>query len=173
MNFSGSSSRFSKERIYALLGTFFTAFFSNLLFPLFFPKLHLLFFVPFLIFVYYRYSFLTTLWIVSCTGLVNDLFASHFFGISSINYLLTTLLIYRWKNHFFVDKLSTLPVMTALFSSLSSILHWLLLFFLDQSFPLSPTFVFTDFFLMPIADALFAFAFFTLPLMIKKRRGAS
>lgn len=164
-----NNARFSKARIVSLLWVFSIAFFSSLLFPIFLPSLRLLFFAPFLIFALYNFSFLSTLWMAILAGAVHDLLSSQFFGLSALNYFLTILLIHRLR-YFFADQLFILPLMTAIFAFISSLFQWLFYFFAGKNFPFFTLFV-TEFLLMPLADATFGFLFFSLPLMIKKRRG--
>ena len=79
--------------------------------------------------------------------------------------------IYQQKRHFFADSLSTLPVMTFLFSSLSSFFLGILLYNIELINIFSWRWIATDLLLMPLVDAAYAFCLFILPpLLIGKPR---
>lgn len=90
-------------------------------------------------------------------------------GLYALNYCLTLWMIYPQKRNFFEDRLSTLPVMTYLFSFLSTLIHLLLLDSFEKSLSLSWIWVGTDLLLMPLADAFYAFIWFTLPSLFMPR----
>lgn len=125
---------------------------------LFFPHFHLLYFAPYLILAFYRYSRFAVLWRAIGCGIILDLFSSSpHFGMMSLNFCLVSWLLYGQNRNFFEDKPSTLPLMTVFFSSLSTLLSIILLFFFAQ--PLAVTFkwAFTDLICMPLLDGLYAF----------------
>lgn len=153
-----------------MLVNFLISFLSILLFPLFLPKVHLIFFAPFLVLSYYKKSLYGSFWMSLLAGCALDIFsASNPFGISSLNYVLTTRCLYNQKRNFFEEKLTTLPLMTFLFSLLSTAIGATLLFFFARSIPFSIKSLLTDCLLMPVCDALYAFALFSLPFQILKK----
>lgn len=149
--------------IYFSVGLLFT-----LGMPALFPSVKLFYFIPFLIRCYYRKSLNACLFIALITGLFIDLFSAHSrFGMYSANYVVTTYLLYQQKRNFFEDSYSTLPVMTFLFSLLSTLVQLILMLLLDNSMiRLSFFFLVTDFLLMSFLDAVFAGLVFTLPSFI-------
>lgn len=146
--------------------SFLTFFF----FPIFFPKLRLLFFAPYLISSLYKKSIWTTLWRGLFVGVIIDLFSSSSsFGLTSLVYVLSCFLLSSQKRNFFEDKLITLPLMTAFFSILSTFLNALFLVIFEQQMLFSTRFILTELFGMALADALFALLFFSLPVRIGSR----
>lgn len=131
---------------------------------LFIPSTHLLFFAPYLILCLYKSSMRAILWNSVACGAILDLFSSSpHFGLTAVNYTLTAVLLYPQRLNFFVDKISTLPLMTSFFSLLSTLLHLLLLLCVGHPRSLHFHMIFTDFIAMPIADGLYALLCFTLP----------
>lgn len=142
-----------------------------LLFALFgsalFPQIHLLAFSPFLALLYNRRNFVRALWIASLCGFAIDLLSSEFrLGIHALNYCLTTLLLYKQKRHFFEDKSLALSLFTLLISIVSTVLQLLLISIFDRALPLSGKLLITDLILMPIADAGYAFLWFSCPMKL-------
>lgn len=142
--------------------------------PLFFPSWHLLFFAPFLVFTYYRYSLISCLWWALASGFVIDLFSAQTrLGIYAIHYSFTTFCLYRYKFYFFEDRFSTLPIMTFLFASLSILIQFIVFYVLGHFFSFSWEWAKNTFIFFPFQNALYATLFFTLPfqmgVLIKKR----
>ena len=147
--------------------SFALAVFFALFGTVFLPHVHLLAFSPFLALLYSRHSFMASLWIASLCGLAIDLLSSEFrFGIHALNYCLTTLVLYRRKRHFFEDKPLALSLFTFFISIVSTILQLLLIALFDRALPLSGKLLITDLLLMPAADALYAFVWFSCPMML-------
>jgi rod shape-determining protein MreD len=151
------------------------AFVAMLLFTLFSqlisPSFRLMFFAPLIIISYYQKTFLGALNLSLIAGLIIDLFTSPLrFGIHALNYTLTTALIYKQKKNFFADSPTTLPLMTFIFSILSTLIHILLLSIFTKPLTLSPAWFFSDLAFMPALDALFAFTWFIVPKFLFRRR---
>lgn len=128
------------------------------------PGWHLNFLIPALILTYYRQKLLWSLWASVAVGLILDLLAAEIqFGLHTINYCITTWILYRQKRNFFEDSLSTIPVMTFLFAVISTAIQLVLLQAFGNGIPLSWRWVACDMIVMPACDALYAFVFFTLP----------
>jgi rod shape-determining protein MreD len=108
-------------------------------------------------------------------GLILDLLSSHTrLGIHALNFCITLLVIYPQKRNFFADSLTTLPIMTFLFASLSTLIMVFLVYGLEMNDVLSWHWVITDLLIMPAADAAYAFCCFILPGLIfgkPRRRG--
>jgi hypothetical protein len=130
----------------------------------FFPYLRLFPFAPFLAIAFHRLSLIKALFISFFCGLILDLFSFQFpFGSFAFCHLLTTLILYFRKNHFFEDK----PIPFALYSSLiSSVLSLTLIFCICiPTKLLSPSFslLISDALFMPLVDGLYAFFWFMFP----------
>ncbi len=139
-------------------------------FPVTFPKLHLFYFVPFIIVSYYQFSFVSSLWVSLACGTLVDCFSVHsFFGLNAFVYCLTTSLLYNQRSNFFADRLSTLPLMTSLFSITATIFFMLCASILERKQIFSSTLFFTDLFIMPVIDSLYAFVFFVLPMHLLQK----
>lgn len=144
------------------LALFFALFGTALL-----PAIRLLAFIPFLALLYNRRGFIASLWIASLCGLIVDLLSSEFrLGIHALSYCLTTLLLYQQKRHFFEDKPVALSLFTLLISIVSTILQLTLISIFDRALPLSGKLLLTDLILLPAADAVFAFIWFSCPMML-------
>lgn len=135
------------------------------------PSLRLIFFAPFLIIVYYQKSYLSALNYSLMCGLIIDLFTSPVrFGLTALNYTLTTAFIYRQRKNLFADSLMTLPLMTYFFAVLSSVIQVILLFIFSKPLSLSFSFFFSEILIMPAFDALFAFCWFIVPHVFIRSR---
>ncbi len=149
---------------------FWIAFLALFLFPLWFPKLQLLFFAPYLICMLYKHPFFSNLWRCVLAGLIVDLFSSApLFGLTSLNYLVVLLILRTQKHNFFQDKLATIPLMTAFFSILSTFFSALFLLIFTQNSLFSARWIVTDLFEMALLDALYAFILFSLPFQLTKK----
>ena len=135
-----------------------------LLGPLFTPKIHLFYCAPYLIISLYRLPLTSALWRAYACGILIDLLSSSpLFGLTSLNYCFAIWLLHGQTRHFFEDKLSTLPLMTFLFSLLSTVLSLIFAFFSGHTYPLSKLWAVTDLIMMPLADALYALLLFSFP----------
>lgn len=146
-----------------LITPFLIALISLLLLPSIFPSLRLIHFAPFLIIVYYQNPMTKSLWLALACGLIMDLLSGQRFGLYILNYCLTTFILHRFRRTFYVDHLTTLPIMTWCFGCLSTLIQAILLLIFDHSILISITWVASDLFMMPLADALYAFLLFDLP----------
>jgi rod shape-determining protein MreD len=137
------------------------------------PYFRLSFFAPFLVIACYKKPLIACLWFSLLCGLILDLLSSHTrIGIHALTFCITISLLYPQKRNFFADSLSTLPIMTFLFASLSSFIMALLLYSLEMNSMLSWNWILTDLIIMPAADGLYAFCCFILPALLfgKPRR---
>lgn len=120
------------------------------------------FFAPVLAVACYQLQLVPLLWLAFGTASLVSLFepepslAIHAWAYVGITYLLA-----RYKHYFFEDSLSTLPIMSALFSVALT-----LLFQAFQGFTLvSWKWVVTDLVLLPLMDGAYAFICFTAPMI--------
>ena len=137
--------------------------------PLLFPFSHLIYFAPFLVITFYHFSLRENLWWALLCGFIIDLFSSStHLGFFALNYCLTTLFLSRYTSYFFEDRLSTLPLMTACFAGLSTLLNTLLLSLMGKQFLFSLEGLFFQIGIIPLQTGLYAILFFILPLKIIK-----
>jgi len=149
--------------------SFWIAFLSLLIFPSLFPCVHLCFFAPFLSLCFYHHS-IFKVWVraIGC-GLITDLFSSGVhFGLTPLNYFLVTFLLYSQQRHFFKEHLSTLPLMTAFFSLLSS-LFLMLTSSLAQHSIFNWHVILSDLLTIPMANALYALLLFSFPFYLFRK----
>ncbi len=146
---------------------FFLALFFALCGNVFLPWVHLFAFSPFLALLYYKTSFAKSLWIASLCGIVIDLLSSEFrFGVHSLNYCLITLLLYQQKKHFVEERSLALSLFTLLISAASTLVQFFLISIFDRALPFSGKLLITDLVIMPLADATYAFIWFTCPMKL-------
>lgn len=143
----------------------------TVLMPVIAPSIRLMYFVPFLVILFYQKSFAYCLWLSFFCGLIIDLLSVQPpFGFYACNYTLATAIVYQQKRNFFADHLSTLPIMTFLFSCTATILEVIFLYIFGTHVSLGLQWVFSDLFIMPASDALFAFLWFILiPMSLQKK----
>jgi len=155
--------------------TFIFCLALTIIFPLLVPSIRLTFFAPFLIMACYKKKLQNCLWMAFICGLILDLLSSNArLGIHAFNYCLTLMVLYPQKRNFFADSLSTLPIMTFLFSTISTFFMVIVLYSLEMINMLSWQWIATDLLLMPAADAIYAFCCFIAPALLfgrPRRRG--
>jgi rod shape-determining protein MreD len=135
--------------------------------PVLFPSWRFFYFAPLIVFSYYKRPLIFCLWLSLFCGLIVDLFASHTrMGFYALDYCLTTWILHSQAKHFFEDSFSTLPLMTFLFSFVSTLIQASLLYAFGQGFSLSWAWITGDLFWMPLSDALFATFAFRIPLSL-------
>jgi rod shape-determining protein MreD len=145
---------------------FFYTLCLALLFPPLFPNLRLLFFAPFLVITFYNENKNSSVRFALLSGLIIDLLSGQMrLGVQGLNYCITTLCLYPYKRHFFEDSISTFPIMTFLFSVLSTLIQIPLLSIFGTGLPLSANWIWNDLIVMPLIDALYAAFAFTLPYL--------
>lgn len=153
---------------------FIQAFAALLLCTAWAPSLHLSFFAPFLVQVYYAKPFEKAIkWAVLC-GVILDLVASQYrFGIMTLAAVATTFLLYAQKKHFFEDKSLAFVLFSAATSAVFFTLQCTLALLLDKGVPMTAGRFCFDLVFMSLVDGAFAFLWFTCPIKwykyIKKR----
>lgn len=158
--------------LFSLLFFLVPAFFLHFLLashPLF---CHVYTLIPLLVFSYYFFSFSACLLFSLGCGLFIDLLSIQMqVGSHSFVFFITTCFLYEQKKRFFSEKITTIPLLTFLFSSLSTFVLFCFSRLLYSSFRISFQSLLTDVFLLPLLDALFAFLFFVFPLRQIQRVG--
>lgn len=146
---------------------FLTALLASLLIPPVWPSAKIYFFVPFLIITFYQLTFVNCLWVsIACGTIVDSLSVHSFFGLNAFIYCLTTFVLHSQRTHFFADRVSTLPLMTTLFSITATLLFMLSAIILEGKQLLSWHLIYSDLILMPGCDALYGWICFVVPLQI-------
>lgn len=144
---------------------FFLALFGALFGTALVPHWHVMAFAPFLAITYQRNKLLGALWLALICGLIMDLITSQFrMGMFSLNYLLTTLLLFSQRRHFFEDKSLAISLYSALISFVSSLIHFFLLFCMGNNPAFSLKFFMADLLVMPLFDAVYALVWFIGPI---------
>lgn len=138
--------------------------------PPLFPGLVAYYLAPFLVACYYQCRFLSAVWISLFCGMGIDLLSDQRFGSHAVSYVITSLVLYRQRRHFFSDSLSTLPIMVYIFAVLTT--FWLSLFhYLDKGDVVGLKQLLTsDMLILPLYDSLYAFLCFTLPAKLFSKR---
>ena len=135
------------------------------------PWLRVSAFTPVIIIAFYSRSFLNCLWMALACGLVLDLLgAQQHLGIYAMTYYLSTLILYNQRRYFFEDQITTLPVMTALFSAISTVVVVLALYLLETGIPISWKWIVFDLIIMSLVDAAYAFLCFQVPQILWNQR---
>lgn len=150
---------------------FFITFFLTIASPSLFPSIRLFYFAPFLVVANYQCRMQTVLWLAVLCGMIIDLLSSApRLGIDAMSYFISMIILYRQKKNFFADSVSTLPLMTCLFSSLSMLITGFLLYIIDMQNIYSWKWLLTDVIIYPLVDAFYAFGLFILPAMLLGKR---
>ena len=130
-----------------------------------FPELKLITFAPMLAIVYQRKPYLLALWISLFCGLIVDTVSSQYsFGLYGACYLLTTMLCYHQKKHFFEEKPSAISFFSGLISSVFSFVLIVATYIFQKPVAVSFELTVSDCIISPIFDALYALIWFTVPM---------
>jgi rod shape-determining protein MreD len=153
--------KFLKIKIFIL---FLISLFAMIFFSCFI-NIRFIYFAPLIVFLFYRFTFISILWTSIILGFLQDLFSTNFFGINAICYFLTSAILYREKR-FFNDKPINLSIFTSIFSLIFSVFNPFLFFIFDKKINLSIKWVGADLVILPLLDGIYAFIFFALPILL-------
>ncbi len=138
--------------------------------PILWPSVQVAFFVPFIVIAYYQKPYLTSLWISLLCGVILDvLFPSNRMGLWCMSYTLTTMMLFKYRMHFFGDRQSTLPIMTFLFSLVSTGFYCGVSYFFDKNMGMSFLAMTKELLLIPFENAVYAYLMILLPVSVVKR----
>lgn len=127
--------------------------------------LHLVYFAPFIALTYYEKSKISALWYSVLCGFIMDCLSSQaHFGLFTLNYCLTTMLLYELKPLFFADRLTTIPVISSCFAATTTILQFILIDIFGGAFNFTLQWLIIDVLLMSIVDGIYGLICFALPL---------
>lgn len=152
-----SKEKFKKIKITLL---FFISFFSML-----FLNIKFIYFAPLIVYLFYRFSLISILWISILIGLLQDLFSATYFSINALSYLFTTLFLYKQKR-FFTDGGINLSILATIYSFLFSIINISIYFIFDKNLIITLKWAFSDLIVFPILDGIYTFIFFAIPIII-------
>lgn len=138
------------------------------------PQARILGFVAFLTLSLSRLELAYVLWIAALTGLYIDANSpSTQMGFVALNYVLTSLIVFRYRRHFNEDNFYIFTLYSTLFSFVSTILHFILHALIDLHVKLHLFTVITDLILMPIFDGVYALVFVLAPIALFRYLSAS
>ena len=144
---------------------FFLSLFCALIGPVVLPSMRLLAFAPFLVILYTRLPLNHCLWCAFGCGFLIDLLSSNMqLGAHALNYVLVTLVLFRIRKFFFAHKPVALALFTALFSILSCTLQLIIMAMYGQHLRFGLVGFLSDFIVMPLCDAIYAFLGYTCPI---------
>lgn len=154
-------------RVVPLLFFFTFALAAALFGSIFFSFFPLSAFAPFLAIVYYTAPFSKALWISCGCGFILDLLSSEFhFGVHALTLTMTSALLFHQRRHFFEDKPMAFSLFSAVISCLETSLQMVFVYLFDRGIPFSLATIVTDLILLPIADGLYGFLWFTCPMQL-------
>lgn len=154
-----------------LVFAFLSALLLTLLLPTLLPKLRLTYFAPFLIMMLYRKPMTQTLWWAIGVGCLLDLLSGFpRMGWIALTYCCTLLTLDSIKPYFFIEKITTLPLMTWLFSLISTAILLVLLALFGQPVLLNWRLIATDFIVYPLVDACYGLLWFLLASSRRRQR---
>ncbi len=160
----------SEDKKFIFLAFFFACV-PLIVCPVIFPQARLTFFAPFLALMLYKRPLLHCLWYALGCGFIMDLLATEGrLGVYAMTYAVTTWVLFQQKRHFFEDRITTLPMMTLLFSILSTLFLMTTLKGMGYPLKLSLHWIVSDLVVMPLADAVYGLVWFALPAYLLRRR---
>lgn len=153
---------------FGVVFSFLVALVATLMVPSFFSRVEISFLIAPVVISFYFVSSTTAAWLAFGAGCLLDcLHVLPRLGFLGSAYLGAALIVYPWRLFFFKESLSTLPIMTYLFSFFTTLIQPLLALFFDlPSFTFSLHWFFTDCLIMPLVDAAYACLFFSLPYLL-------
>ncbi len=133
------------------------------------PDCTLSLYVPFWVHLaFHTNSKLRALWFSSLSALLIDLLSSHSFGIHATSAALTMYLLYPMRSYLFHERPLHFALYTLAISFTFSSLEALFLFLFDTRLQDAGKWLLSDLWGMPFIDALYAVAWFWLPLSLMR-----
>ncbi|MCH9612570.1 MAG: hypothetical protein S4CHLAM102_10610 [Chlamydiia bacterium] len=132
--------------------------------PMFFTNMRILPFATFLTLVYSLRPLHYSLWSALFVGFILDLFSCHLpLGFYALGMVMTTLIIYRQRRHFLLEKRVIFMLYTLLFSITYFFVELLLLALFDSSMQFHTLSFVLHLIVMPVVDALYGFIWVLIP----------
>jgi hypothetical protein len=153
---------------------FCCALLPTLIFPVLVPKLRLTTFAPFLVLVLYQKTLVNSLWWALAIGCLLDLLSGYpRMGLLPLTYCLTIAALTFVKPYFFIEKFSTLPLMTMLFALLSTLILFALMTLFGQALQVTWRWIATDLLFFPLLDGLYGLVWFAAKWPRRNHRGSA
>lgn len=127
------------------------------------PKLHLIYFAPFLAYILVETPLHHILWQMLLCGLCSDLLSSTPFGVQSVCYTLSALALFKVRK-FFSYNFASISLYTMLIATVFTLFYLIVAAVLGCGPKISLQSLLSDFLLMPIFDGIYAFIWFFCPL---------
>lgn len=152
---------------YKLLFSFLLCYLYMVFLPSLTPYVKVLYFCPFVVLLFVGTTFSTSLWFSALAALFVDLHASSTpLGFTCLNYILTTLLVYRFRVYFLEEKIHVFSLYATLFSLCSTFIHFFLYALIDMRLKIHFFTFLTDLLVMPIVDGIYFLLCFLYPLAV-------
>lgn len=144
----------------------FFGFLGTLSSSLFLPQLQLAYFAPYLVITCFDRRLDQMLWRGALIGFFLDMASGYaHMGIFALSYTAASFCLFKMRRMFFVDSFLTLPVMSALFGTLSTSFLFIALRLFETPVPFSLFWFVTDLLCYPVLDGLFAAILGCLPII--------
>lgn len=155
------------KQMKSLVIPFGIAFFVLVMMPTIFPWVRFICFAPFLTLCFARLDFPVAIWIAAGCGLICDLSSfSTLLGLTSLNYILSTLVIYRYRKHFLEEKIHVFTLYSILFSFVSTLIHFALFTPFASHIHLHPYTILSDLLVLPLFDGALGLLTLFYPLYL-------
>jgi cell shape-determining protein MreD len=128
------------------------------------PSLPILPFIPFIAFSLLLQSLPKTLFLSALCGLLVDFISADPFGIHTLNHAATSAFCFRGKSFFSAESPLQYSLYTAICSFVSTNFQIALLFLFDRRVSFQGTWWLTEWTMLPVFDALYAFIWFAGPI---------
>lgn len=137
----------------------------GLSFQIMLPNLRLVYFAPAFIYLLYSRKEANSLIFCLLIGVISDLFSAYTpFGLYVLVYLLAYHTLRVIKHFFFFEELISLPILSYIFSMITTLYLGIFIQSSSKLSLFSLSWIFSDLFLYPLIDALYAFLFHAIPL---------
>ena len=133
---------------------------------IYYPTLPILPFAPFIALSLMLRPFSRAILLACLAGIGIDLLSSDPLGLHGLSYTLSAAALYRLRNLFSADQPMQLSFYTAIVSLIVTMLQIGLLFLFDRRVPFCGKWWLTDWAVLPVADAIYALAWFAGPLAL-------
>ena len=152
-------------KLKTLLIPFLLCYFGELYLPIIIPNVRFIPYAPLITIIISRFNRAEAIWLAALVGLMIDLYSKGaMLGVFSLNYCISTIIIYRYRKFFSEEKIHIYALYTTLFSVISTAIHFFLFALVETPLKLTFFTIFTDLILMPIFDGVYALVFILTPV---------
>ena len=146
--------------------SFILAILYLLIMPAIIYPLKLVYFVPFIVILLVnRLSFFQIVITSFFVGLISDLISDLFFGIHILNYIIASILAYRYKR-FFNEKATSIALYSFVYCIFYVLFSYMLLYVFEKNFSNNLTTLLIDLILLCSATAFYGFLMIAMPVKI-------